>query len=207
MSQAGNMDEPDMEALLASIRRAIEDEDIAAGVGVRVAMTPAPMRQPLAARALRAPIPVPSVASDIGELRRKINAELSRVPGREAQPARLPLAPRLQAAQKPAARAPLAPPVRPAAAAANPPELRVRPRLSETFNFTSRALRPALLAEPAAVAAAPAAPPASPEMSGFEAMTREMLQPMLKQWLDANLPALVEKLVREEMERVARRGR
>ena len=38
-------------------------------------------------------------------------------------------------------------------------------------------------------------------------MTRDMLQPLLKEWLDDNLPSLVEKLVREEIERVARRGR
>ena len=40
-----------------------------------------------------------------------------------------------------------------------------------------------------------------------EDMTRELLRSMLKQWLDENLPALVERLVREEIERVARRGR
>ena len=38
-------------------------------------------------------------------------------------------------------------------------------------------------------------------------ITRDMLQPLLKEWLDENLPQLVEKLVREEIERVARRGR
>ena len=41
----------------------------------------------------------------------------------------------------------------------------------------------------------------------MEDMTREMLRGMLKQWLDDNLPTLVERLVREEIERVARRGR
>ncbi len=35
-------------------------------------------------------------------------------------------------------------------------------------------------------------------------MTEEMLRPMLQDWLDNNLPTLVEKLVREEIERVAR---
>jgi uncharacterized protein len=40
----------------------------------------------------------------------------------------------------------------------------------------------------------------------IEDITRELLRPMLKQWLDENLPALVERLVREEIERVARRG-
>ena len=38
-------------------------------------------------------------------------------------------------------------------------------------------------------------------------MAQELLRPMLKQWLDSNLPPLVERLVREEIERVARRGR
>jgi uncharacterized protein len=40
----------------------------------------------------------------------------------------------------------------------------------------------------------------------IEDITRELLRPMLKQWLDENLPAVVERLVREEIERVARRG-
>jgi cell pole-organizing protein PopZ len=37
-------------------------------------------------------------------------------------------------------------------------------------------------------------------------LARELLRPMLKQWLDQHLPRLVESLVREEIERVARRG-
>jgi cell pole-organizing protein PopZ len=36
---------------------------------------------------------------------------------------------------------------------------------------------------------------------------REMLRPMLKAWLDDNLPVMVERLVRAEIERVARGGR
>jgi uncharacterized protein len=36
---------------------------------------------------------------------------------------------------------------------------------------------------------------------------REMLRPMLKAWLDDHLPALVERLVRAEIERVARGAR
>jgi uncharacterized protein len=35
-------------------------------------------------------------------------------------------------------------------------------------------------------------------------LTREMLRPMLKTWLDDNLPLIVERLVTAEMERVAR---
>ena len=38
----------------------------------------------------------------------------------------------------------------------------------------------------------------------LEDLVREMLRPMLKSWLDDNLPPLVERLVRDEIERVSR---
>lgn len=41
----------------------------------------------------------------------------------------------------------------------------------------------------------------------LEDLVREMLRPMLKNWLDDNLPTIVERLVRAEIERVARGGR
>jgi cell pole-organizing protein PopZ len=40
----------------------------------------------------------------------------------------------------------------------------------------------------------------------IEDLTRDLLRGMLKQWLDDNLPEMVERLVREEIARVARRG-
>ena len=40
----------------------------------------------------------------------------------------------------------------------------------------------------------------------LEDSARDMIRPMLKKWLDDNLPDLVERLVKEEIERVARRG-
>ena len=42
--------------------------------------------------------------------------------------------------------------------------------------------------------------------STLEDIVREMLRPMLKSWLDDNLPVLVERLVRAEIERVSRGG-
>ncbi len=42
------------------------------------------------------------------------------------------------------------------------------------------------------------------ERRSLDEMAEEMLRPMLKDWLDDNLPTLVERLVREEIERVAR---
>lgn len=41
-------------------------------------------------------------------------------------------------------------------------------------------------------------------MSVAEGLAREMLKPMLKAWLDENLPAMVERLVRAEIQRVVR---
>ena len=41
----------------------------------------------------------------------------------------------------------------------------------------------------------------------LERVMRDLLRPMLKTWLDDNLPALVERLVRTEIERVARGNR
>ncbi len=62
----------------------------------------------------------------------------------------------------------------------------------------------------AAVSSAFSALIASQHLPSDEAlrdMAREMLRPMLKAWLDDNLPVLVERLVRAEIERVARGGR
>lgn len=38
-------------------------------------------------------------------------------------------------------------------------------------------------------------------------MVREMIRPLLRSWLDENLPSMVERMVRAEIERVARGGR
>lgn len=51
---------------------------------------------------------------------------------------------------------------------------------------------------------------ASVELANSETIdrhVRDMLRPMLKQWLDDNLPVMVERMVRAEIERVARGGR
>lgn len=48
-----------------------------------------------------------------------------------------------------------------------------------------------------------------PEVHGsdtLEGMVREMLRPMLKDWLDANLPEVVERVVAKEVARISGRG-
>lgn len=48
---------------------------------------------------------------------------------------------------------------------------------------------------------------AAGQRRSFDEIAEEMLKPMLTQWLDDNLPTLVERLVREEIERVSRGNR
>ncbi len=40
----------------------------------------------------------------------------------------------------------------------------------------------------------------------LEDLVRDMLRPLLREWLDENLPGLVERLVREEIEKLVRRS-
>jgi cell pole-organizing protein PopZ len=47
---------------------------------------------------------------------------------------------------------------------------------------------------------------AVPKGPTLEELVSEMLRPMLKAWLDENLPAMVERLVQAEIERVSRKG-
>ncbi|MGB3814203.1 MAG: DUF2497 domain-containing protein [Shinella sp.] len=105
---------------------------------------------------------------------------------------------------------------------------------SEPVEKIEPAAEPVEIAEPVAVAEAPAAGPlvagrdiaalVSPAVServaqsfgalaeamdagprrSFDEIAEEMLRPMLQDWLEDNLPTLVERLVREEIERVAR---
>jgi len=116
-----------------------------------------------------------------------------------------------------------APPIRPSMARSAPKPEAPPARLS------APAPRPAE-PQPEVTAPAPAAPPASERnllspnadaaVSGafsalahtilaqnartLEDLVSEMLRPMLKEWLDDNLPSLVERLVREEIDRVSR---
>jgi cell pole-organizing protein PopZ len=47
---------------------------------------------------------------------------------------------------------------------------------------------------------------APPEPGALEAAVREMLRPMLKDWLDENLPSIVESLVTREIARITGRA-
>ena len=70
------------------------------------------------------------------------------------------------------------------------------PLLTEEFADSSR-LR---LEELASVAAA--APPPAPAANPLEELVREMLRPILKQWLDDYLPRVVDEHVKREIHRI-----
>ena len=42
--------------------------------------------------------------------------------------------------------------------------------------------------------------------TSLEGLTREIMKPMLKEWLDANLPSLVEAMVEREIARITKKG-
>lgn len=79
----------------------------------------------------------------------------------------------------------------------------------QTANATAAAFdrlaQAALQQQPPAAPAAPKAP--SPTIGGraLEDMVGEMLRPMLQQWLDANLPSIVERLVQQEIQKMSKR--
>lgn len=126
-------------------------------------------------------------------------------------------------APEPEAQAPVADPV-PVPPAAIAPVSPPRPEPDAVVEtppppvFAAAALGPELVAPEAAAAAASsvgslmrtlAAGRATQVWSGgptLEDMVRAELRPLLKDWLDTNLPPLVERLVRAEIERVVNRA-
>jgi uncharacterized protein len=136
---------------------------------------PAP-EPPLAAVAELAPEPEPEPAEDVLELTERVEKPAETVGDIEAY-----------AAPEPAP----APPPRPVAVAA--------PEDDEE-----------LVSPPSSAAAASAFGKLSDAIAlpsagrTLEDLTRELLRPLLKQWLDENLPRIVEAKVAEEVERIAR---
>ena len=51
-----------------------------------------------------------------------------------------------------------------------------------------------------------AAAPPPPQVNPLEAMVREMLRPVLKEWLDQHLPAIVDEHVKREITRITGQG-
>lgn len=75
------------------------------------------------------------------------------------------------------------------------------PILSDVAAQASRGALDALSRLVVKPAATTAAPP-SPVGETLEGMVREMLRPMLREWLDAKLPGMVEEMVAKEIARI-----
>ena len=232
MTQPAKSQEPSMEEILASIRRIIADDD-ANKTAPRPAeppqaAAPAPAARP--APPPQAPPPAPRVtppepsldeaeaadpepdseamadvedqASDILDLTEQMAAPMP-------QPASAPKpAPQFRTIdgsfdvsydeEKPAPQMPISAPQMPEARAPSEDnQYRAEARSNQLLSsVTSAAVDSAFntLAQTVLVQNA----------RTLEDLVREMLRPMLKAWLDDNLPGMVERLVRAEIERVSR---
>jgi hypothetical protein len=204
MSQTAKTNEPSMEEILASIRRIIADDE--------PAKTPPPVA--------KAPEPAPK-ADEAPKSQDDIDALLA---GFDAEP-EPPPPPVVKAAPPP-----------PPAPAPREPEIfelsradAVPDRVGMIRPISQRA--DIEFMDQAPPAPAPVAAPAGPTLISADThaavgaafgslantmlsgngrtvddLVKDMLRPMLKNWLDDNLPQLVERLVRAEIERVSRGG-
>lgn len=194
--------EPTMEEILASIRRIISEEDKPADAGgdvLDLQPPPAPVveaKAPPQAAPAPAPQPIPAVfeEEEPAPPARPIEDDLMVV--EDEEPAFTP---------PPAAPAPQPEPVR---AAAPPPVAEPAAPQAEWRPMEQKTLT----SEPVASQAAGALSKLMGSMlvsSGatLDDVVRELLKPMLKQWLDANLPQIVEAEVAKEIDRIRRMAR
>jgi cell pole-organizing protein PopZ len=92
-----------------------------------------------------------------------------------------------------------------------PPKLDAAPVFVASSGVSAAEPKPTLMSEQAGRQVAASFGELSEAFSAsrrrsFDDIAEEMIRPMLQDWLDNNLPVLVERLVREEIERVARGG-
>lgn len=201
MSAQPKPNEPSMEEILASIRRIIADDE-------KPAAPPEPEPEPVALAP--EPEPEPVVEEPVEDDVLDLGAEASRVEEPAPEPAppaaehhddiafaepqvaeAAPEPPSFEPPPQPAAFVP--PPFEPAP---SQPSLDMAALISEqtgaAVNNAFSALAHTVLNNNART---------------LEDLVKDMLKPMLKTWLDDNLPTMVERLVRAEIERVARGGR
>jgi cell pole-organizing protein PopZ len=107
------------------------------------------------------------------------------------------------AAPEPAVEEPAPPPrLRPAAPPAPPPPAEGGD--SRLVSAPTAAASVAALSQLAAISAKRDGLGLGNGQLTIEELVRDLLKPMLRDWLDANLPAMVERLVHEEIERMVR---
>ena len=230
MAQPAKVQEPSMEEILASIRRIIADDDSPkaqpkapdppAMVQPAPRPAPAPPPRPLAPtpRSVQPLPPAPAPAVEVARKQNEIDAMLAQLNNTPAE---------LEVAEEPASdileltEAMASPPPPPSAPA---PGFRTIDAQSDVFFEEAPPPPPVPRPEPVRSAPVEMEPLVSRATSSavdsafntlaqtvlvhnartLEDLVREMLRPLLKTWLDDNLPGLVERLVRAEIERVSR---
>jgi cell pole-organizing protein PopZ len=234
MSQAAKAQEPSMEEILASIRRIIADDDAKPGAKAAepapAAKTPPPAvaaptpKAPPAAKA--APPPAPP-EEEAGMNQDDIDAMLA---GLDAAPAAAPAARAPEPEPEPEAGPDIFDLTESMTVAEpEPPPAPSFRKIDSQPDVVFEEPAPRPVEPPRAEFAQPDfAPSGSPLLSHntsamvdsafntlaqtvliqnartLEDLVKEMLRPMLKHWLDDNLPGMVERLVRAEIERVSR---
>jgi cell pole-organizing protein PopZ len=199
MSQPAKAQEPSMEEILASIRRIIADDDVPKD-------QPKEAAKPAAVKLAPAPAPAKGSQDDIDAMLAGFEAELNEP--KETPPAEAEAdAEVLELTETMQAKAPFATidgppdvefgeapeperaPPRPAEPRPMPDRTLLSPRTSAAVDMAFNSLAHTVLVQ---------------NSRTLEDLVKEMLKPMLKTWLDDNLPNMVERLVRAEIERVSR---
>ena len=197
MAQQSSQQEPTMEEILASIRRIISED----AEDAPKEPEPAPQSHPVQARQ---PEPEPlEIEEEVLELDQVVEPEEEIVQFKAPEPEPPPPPP-----PKPAVQARVEP-RRPRV-----PEPAPAPEEEDLMLVENDAPRGGLLSQNASSAISNAfgqlqARTRVSDEPGttLEDIVREMLKPMLQEWLETNLPAVTERLVAEEIERVQRANR
>jgi len=196
MSQAAKAQEPSMEEILASIRRIIADDEAAkpaarpAEVAPAVASAPPPRPVPPTAEAKSEPAP----ESDVLDLTEAMAA----APAASSAPNFRTIDGNSDIVFSDRAPEPAPPPPEPVRAVEEP-----------RHQFSQMMPERGLMSATTANAVDSAFNSLANTILGQNARTledlvKEMLRPMLKSWLDDNLPGLAARIVRAEIERVSR---
>lgn len=193
MSAQPKANEPSMEEILASIRRIISDDEVKpAEAGVEAAPV-----------AEEPPPPPPPIEDDVLDL----GSEAALVLPPEPEPA--PPADGDVDFLEP-------PPPEPEPVAVAPPPPPPAPEPAPAYTAAPASQPPFDMAQLLSDQTSSAVTSAFGQLAHtvltnnartLEDLVKDMLKPMLKTWLDDNLPTMVERLVRAEIERVARGGR
>ncbi|HXZ68179.1 MAG TPA: DUF2497 domain-containing protein [Alphaproteobacteria bacterium] len=201
MANTANTQEPTMEEILASIRRIISEdgeEAKAAPEAPKAKPAPAaPAPAPAAKPAAKAPLPVveaEEVEEDVLELTEVVPEE-EPAPA-AAAPAEDDVVMVERAPAAPMKSAPRAPVIANRARMVEPDDGLLSEEASNQASTAFRQLtRTTLVSEE----------PGDPR--SLEALVQDMLRPLLEDWLNRNLPEIVDRLVQQEIDRVSRKGR